>query len=104
MVARISVSMSTYKIELEAAEDLGRNAHDAMEAWVSRPLGAPDVPAPVLEGYARDLRASRERIQALLSREGIRDDIEAALKTNEGYHRSLGLSIKDLPELETDED
>ena len=75
-----------------------------MEAWVSRPLGAPDIPVAVLEGYARDLRASRERILKMLSEQGVRDDIEAALARSEKYHRSLGLSIKDKPDLETDED
>jgi len=89
-----------YKDELAAAEAQGRAAHDAMEAWVSRPLGAPDIPAAVLEGYAMALRTSREVLRRLLSEQGIRDDIEAALKANEQYHRSLGLSIRDKPELE----
>lgn len=93
-----------YRDELAAAERQGRVAHEAMEAWVSRPLGAPDIPAAVLEGYAKALRESRERIQHLLRREGTRDDIEAALAANEAFHRSLGLSIKDKPELEEGED
>lgn len=69
-----------------------------MEAWVSRPLDAPDVPAEILEAHAKALRDSRERIRQLLSDEGVRDDIEAALARNEEYHRSLGLSIRDKPE------
>ena len=32
-----------------------------------------------------------------LSEQGIRDDIGAALERNEGYHRRLGLSMKDNP-------
>jgi len=87
-----------YRDELAAAERQGAVAHEAMEAWVSRPLDAPDVPGAVLEGYAKDLRESRERIQQLLREQGVRDDIEAALAANEEYHRSLGLSIKDKPE------
>lgn len=88
----------TYKDELADAEQQGAAAYEAMEAWVSRPLDAPDVPGEVLEAHAKALRDSRERIQRLLSDEGIRDDIEAALARNEAYHRSLGLSIKDKPE------
>ncbi|HUN29030.1 MAG TPA: hypothetical protein VMV65_04460 [Alphaproteobacteria bacterium] len=88
----------SYRDELRDAQEQGEAAYEAMEAWVSRPLDAPDVPGEVLEGYARELRTSRERIQRLLREEGVRDDIEAALLTNETYHRSLGLSIKDLPE------
>jgi hypothetical protein len=88
----------SYKAELAEAERQGKAAHDAMEAWVSRALDAPDVPGAVLEAHAQALRASRERIRALLRREGIRDDLEAALARNEAYHRSLGLSVRDKPE------
>jgi len=88
----------TYKDELAEAEQQGTTAHDAMEAWVSRPLDAPDVPGEVLEAHAKALRDSRERIRRLLRDEGVRDDIEAALARNESYHRSLGLSIRDKPE------
>jgi hypothetical protein len=87
-----------YRDELADAERQGNVAHDAMEAWVSRPLGAPDVPGKALEAHANALRESRERILRLLRDEGVRDDIEAALARNEAYHRSLGLSIKDKPE------
>ncbi len=96
--------MSTYKDELAQAERQGKAAHDAMEEWVNRPLGAPDVPGAVLEAHAQSLRASRERIQALLRQEGVRDDLEAALARNEQYHRSLGLSIRDKPEEEEEAD
>jgi hypothetical protein len=89
-----------YRDELEAAERQGKLAFDAMEAWVSRPLGAPDIPGAVLEGYARDLRESRERLRRLLAEQGIRDDIAAALTRSEKYHRSLGLSVRDKPEAE----
>ncbi len=65
---------------------------------MSRPLDGPDVPGEVLEAHANALRESRERIRRLLSEEGVRDDIEAALARNEQYHRSLGLSIRDKPE------
>jgi hypothetical protein len=92
----------SYRDELHAAEKQGKDAHDAMEAWVARPPDAPDVPGEVLEGYARDLRESRERLQGLLREQGVRDDIEAALVANETYHRSLGLTIRDKPELEDD--
>ena len=88
----------SYKDELADAERQGNAAHDAMEAWVSRPLDAPDVAGEVLEAHAKALRESRERILRLLRDEGIRDDIEAALARNEAYHRSLGLSIRDKPE------
>lgn len=90
--------MSIYGNELAEAKRQGKVAHDAMEAWVSRPLDAPDVPGEVLEGYARELRESRERLQQLIREQGTRDDIEAALLENEGYHRSLGLSIRDKPD------
>ena len=87
-----------YKDELADAERQGKAAHDAMEAWISRPLDAPDVPGKVLEAQAKTLRESRERLQRLISEEGVRDDIEAALARNEQYHRSLGLSIRDKPD------
>jgi len=89
-----------YREELAAAEQQGRSAFEKMDAWASRPLGAPDVPGAVLEGYAKELRGSRERLQHLVREQGIRDDIAAALAANEEYHRSLGLSIRDKPELE----
>lgn len=69
-----------------------------MEAWVSRPPDAPDVSGEVLEGYARELRESRERLKRLVREQGVRDDIEAALAANEEFHRSLGLSIRDKPD------
>jgi hypothetical protein len=71
-----------------------------MEAWLTRPMDAPDVPGEILEGYARELRESRERLQALLRAQGIRDDIAAAIERSEGYHRLLGLTVRD--ELEPD--
>ncbi len=92
-----------YKDELDAAERQGKAAHDAMEAWVSRPLDAPDLPGAILEGYAKDLRESRERLRRLLQEQGVRDDIETALAINEEYHRSLGLSIKDKPDVVDEE-
>lgn len=92
----------TYKDELADAERQGKAAHDAMEAWISRPLDAPDVPGEVLEAHAKTLRESRERIRRLISEEGVRDDLEAALARNEEYHRSLGLSIRDKPDLTDD--
>jgi len=90
--------MSSYRDELAEAQRQGKAAHDAMEAWVSRPLDAPDVPGEVLEGYARELRESRERLKQLIREQGVRDDIEAAIAENEAYHRSLGLSIRDKPD------
>ncbi len=92
--------MSAYGGELAAAEQQGQAAFEAMDAWLSRPLDGPDVAGAVLEGYARDLRASRERIRALIAENGVRDDLEAALERSETYHRSCGLSIKDKPEFE----
>lgn len=88
----------TYKDALADAERQGNAAYEAMEAWVSRPLDAPDVPGEVLEAHAKALRDSRERIRQLLENEGVRDDIEAALARNEAHHRALGLSIRDKPE------
>ena len=96
--------MPSYTDELRAAERQGRAAYEAMEAWVSRPLDAPDVPGEVLEGHAKSLRESRERLRRLLAEQGVRDDIEAALAANETYHRSLGLSIRDKPDAEDDTD
>lgn len=94
--------MVTYKTELAEAEAQGQAAHDSMEEWLSRPLDAPDIPGAVLEGHANALRESRERIRTLLRQEGARDDLSAALARNEEYHRSLGLSIRDKPDDETD--
>ncbi len=91
-----------YRDELADAQAQGRAAHDAMEAWLSRPFDAPDVPAAILERHAADLRASRERLRTLLSEQGNRDDIIAALDQSEAYHKALGLSIKDKPDLEPD--
>ncbi len=83
-----------------AAESQGLAAYSAMEAWVSRPADAPEIPGAILEGHAKQLRESRERIRNLLSEHGNRDDIVEALAKSETYHRSLGLSIRDKPELE----
>lgn len=90
--------MSVYGEELAAAELQGRSAFEEMDAWASRPFDAPDVPGVVLEGFARQLRGSRERLRKLLSEHGIRDDIASALERNEGYHRRLGLSVRDKPD------
>lgn len=95
--------MSVYGQELAAAQRQGVEAYEAMEAWVSRPLDAPEVPGAVLEGYARALRESRERLRKLVSENGKRDDIAAALAANEEYHRLVGLSLKDKREAEEDE-
>ena len=76
-----------------------------MEAWLSRPIDAPDdTPGSVLENYARELRSSRERLRSLLAEHGTRDDIEQALSENEAFHRGVGLSIKDKPEIEPADD
>jgi hypothetical protein len=75
-----------------------------MERWVSRPPDAPDIPGAVLESYAQDLRESRERLRKLLSDHGNRDDIIQALAKSEAYHRRLGLSIRDKPDVEPDPD
>jgi hypothetical protein len=91
--------MSVYRDELLDAERNGLAAYEAMERWVSRPPEAhDDMPCALLEGYARDLRESRERLLQLLADHGNRDDIVHALAENERYHRSLGLSIRDKPE------
>ncbi|HET9029645.1 MAG TPA: hypothetical protein VFN49_05665 [Candidatus Aquilonibacter sp.] len=94
--------MSSYKEELAEAERQGKMAYEAMEEWVSRPLDAAGAPGAVLETHAKALRGSRERIRALLRQEGVRDDIEAALARNEHYHRSLGLSIRDIADEDTE--
>src|SRR5471032_1343000 len=96
--------MSAYGDELAAAEQQGLAAHDAMEAWLSRPIDGEDIAGAVLEGHARALRESRERLRALLAEFGVRDDIEAALERNEAYHRGVGLIIKDKPEPVEDTD
>jgi len=91
--------MSVYRDELLEAERNGLVAYEAMERWVSQPPEAhDDIPGAVLEGYARDLRESRERLLQLLAGHGNRDDIVEALAENERYHRSLGLSIRDKPD------
>ncbi len=90
--------MAHYSDELAEAERQGRDAHDAMEAWLSRPIDAPEVPAKVLEAHARTLRESRERLRRLHAQEGERDDIAAALTRNAEYHRALGLSVRGEPE------
>ena len=89
-----------YRDELLDAERQGLAAYNAMEEWVSRPADAPEVHGAVLEGYAKQLRESRERLRTLLSEQGNRDDIVEALARSETYHRSLGLSIRDKPDLE----
>src|SRR5581483_10377898 len=94
--------MAIYGDELTAARHQGREAYDAMDAWVSAPLDAPEVPGAVLEGYARNLRESRERLRKLREDHGERDDIAAALAESEEFHRSLGLSIRDIPDPEPD--
>jgi hypothetical protein len=96
--------VSAYGEELAAAEQQALAAFEAMDAWLSRPLDGPDVAGAVLEGYAKNLRESRERIRALIAEHGVRDDLEAALERSEVYHRSLGLSIKDKPEIESEEE
>jgi hypothetical protein len=96
--------MSVYNEELESARRQGREAHDAMEAWVSAPPDAPEVPGAVLEGYARKLRDSRERLRKLREEHGERDDIAAALIESEEFHRALGLTIRDKPDLEPEPD
>jgi hypothetical protein len=91
--------MSVYRDELLDAERNGQAAYEAMERWVSRPPEAHnDTPGAVLEGYARGLRESRERLLELLAGHGNRDDIMEALAKNERYHRSLELSVRDQPE------
>lgn len=96
--------MSIYRDQLLAAQRQGRAARDAMEKWVSRPAeAADDTPASVLEAHARDLRESRERLRALYSEHGNRDDIMQALEESETFHRGLGLSIRDKPDLPEDE-
>jgi hypothetical protein len=84
-----------YRTELADLEAQGQAAYEAMEDWLSRPLDAEGVSGAVLEAHAKVLCDSRERIQALLSQEGVRDDLEAALARNEEYHRLLGLSLRD---------
>ncbi|HET9392849.1 MAG TPA: hypothetical protein VFO29_04925 [Candidatus Rubrimentiphilum sp.] len=80
------------------AERQGLAAYNAMEEWVSRPPDAPEVPGAVLEGWAKQLRESRERILKLFREQGTRDDIAEALARSETYHKSLGLTIRDKPE------
>ncbi len=92
--------MSVYNEELIDARREGREAYDAMEAWVSGPTDAPEVPGAVLEAQARKLRESRERLRKLREDHGERDDIVAALTESEEFHRSLGLSIRDKPDPE----
>lgn len=93
--------MSVYHEALIGARRQGAEAYAAMEAWVSAPADAPEVPGAVLERHARDLRESRERIRKLIAEHGERDDLTNALSENEGFHKTLGLSIRDKPEEES---
>ncbi len=103
--ATTSLSVNVYRDALLEFQRQGREAHAAMERWVSRDAGVPsDTPAVVLEGYARDLRESRERLRALFSEHGNRDDIVHALEENEYFHRKLGLSVRDKPDLEPEDE
>ena len=90
--------MSQYERELTDARRRGERAHAAMEAWLNRPIDAPETPVKVIEEYARELRESRMSIRQLQGNNGSRDDIEAALARNTHYHRALGLSFKDEPD------
>ncbi len=92
--------MAIYSDQLAGARRQGREAYDAMEAWVSAPADAPEVPGAVLEAHARQLRESRERLRKLREEHGERDDIAAALAESEEFHRSLGLTIRDKPDPE----
>lgn len=91
-------SRHMYRDELAEAVRQGEAAYASMEAWLSRPIDAPDVPGAILEGHAKALRASRETLRRLRSEQGVRDDIDEALAQNEAYHHSLGLSVRDKPE------
>ena len=42
--------MAGYRDELDAAQEQGKRAHAAMDAWVARPLDAPDVPEKYSKG------------------------------------------------------
>lgn len=85
-----------YENELRDAQLRGREAHDAMNAWLDRPFDAPnDTPPAVLEGHARTLRRCRERIEALVERYGEQPDLTAALAWNTGAHERLGLRIEE---------
>ena len=92
--------MAIYSDELASARRQGREAFDAMEAWVSAPADAPEVPGAVLEGHARKLRESREQLRKLREDHGERDDIAGALTESEEFHKTLGLSIRDKPDPE----
>ncbi|MDQ2680464.1 MAG: hypothetical protein M3Y21_05500 [Candidatus Eremiobacteraeota bacterium] len=95
--------MSDYRAELQEIDQRGAQAHDAIEAWLSRPFDAPDdVPAAVLEAHARTLRGGRERIQELIAEQGTRDNLTTALETNTARHKNVGLSIADERSTETD--
>lgn len=81
--------------ELEDIASRGQAAYEAMDAWVSRPLGTAGVAGKTLEAHARDLRECRERVRALIRERGERDDLTAALARIEDYHRKLGLTLRD---------
>ena len=96
--------MSVYREELIDARRQGAEAYAAMEAWVSAPADAPEVPGAVLERHAKNLRESRERIRKLIAENGERDDLTNALSENEEFHKTVGLSIRDKPETEPPEE
>jgi hypothetical protein len=92
--------VSPYREELIGARRQGAEAYAAMEAWVSAPADAPEIPGAILERHAKNLRESRERIQKLIAENGERDDLTNALSENEEFHKTVGLSIRDKPEPE----
>jgi hypothetical protein len=85
-----------YAVELADAQRQEREAQDALNAWLDRPIDAPnDTPPATLEGYARTLGRSRGRIEALIERYGEQSDLTAALDRNTIAHEHLGLKIKE---------
>ena len=87
---------SEYAAELADAQRQEREAHDALNAWLDRPIDAPNnTPPATLENYARTLGRSRRRIEALIERYGEQRDLSDALERNAIAHEHLGLKIKD---------
>lgn len=85
-----------YAVELADAQRQEREAQDALNAWLDRPIDAPnDTPPATLEGYARTLGRSRDRIEALIERYGEQSDLTAALDRSTMAHEHLGLKIKE---------
>lgn len=86
--------MSEYAAELLEANEQGREAYDAISAWLDRPsAGGEQIPTAELEKRVKQLRASRARLLELQKTHGESADIASAIAANTSYFRSIGVSL-----------